>query len=231
MNLAKKIDDLVLSARTTNLQVFEDFKRLTLATADKDEIKHQYTPEEVAQGEKIKADSAALNLDVDRIYYEAQLLERISTFFIATPSNSGVEKTNKEAKEAWFDVYNDMAERLRGVQAAVHRIEERANLVVGIFSSFILPILFGATGAVAYVIRAISDQINTSTFSQNSPIRHLMRVALGTLSGVVVGLFVGLSAQLSLPPLALAFLAGYGVEAVFSTFDAMIDKFRQAKAG
>jgi hypothetical protein len=50
---------------------------------------------------------------------------------------------------------------------------------------------------------------------------------LGALMGVVIGLFNGLSAQISLPPLALAFLAGYGVEAVFSMFDGLVERFRQ----
>jgi len=54
-----------------------------------------------------------------------------------------------------------------------------------------------------------------------------MRVGLGALAGVVVGLFNGLSTQLSLPPLAIAFLAGYGVEALFSMFDGIVAKFRQ----
>lgn len=58
-----------------------------------------------------------------------------------------------------------------------------------------------------------------------------MRVALGILAGVIVGLFNGLSAQLSVPPLAVAFLAGYGVEAVFSMFDGIIANFRQARTG
>jgi hypothetical protein len=54
-----------------------------------------------------------------------------------------------------------------------------------------------------------------------------MRTMLGALMGMVVGLFSGLSSQLSLPPLALAFLAGYGVEAVFSMFDGLVERFRQ----
>jgi uncharacterized membrane protein len=107
--------------------------------------------------------------------------------------------------------------------------QERSDLLRGVIASFILPVLFGTMGAVAYVIRTISDQIRTTTFSSNSPIRHVMRVALGALAGLVIGLFTGLSAQLSLSPLALAFLAGYGVEAVFSTFDGIVAKFRDAK--
>jgi hypothetical protein len=103
----------------------------------------------------------------------------------------------------------------------------RANLFSAATLSFVLPILFGAIGAIAYVIRMISDQIRDTTFSSSSPVRHLMRMMLGALMGVVIGLFNGFSSQLSLPPLALAFLAGYSVEAVFSMFDGLIGRFRQ----
>jgi hypothetical protein len=207
--------------------VFEDFRRLASTTAPgKEGEKHEYTSEETALAERIKSDSTALNFEIDRILYASQILERISTFFLVRPSEP---KVKKETNDFWYDIFNNVEARLGEVQQVVLRIEERANLVVGIFTSFILPILFGAIGAVAYVIRTISDQIKTSTFSHSSPIRHLMRVALGALSGVVVGLFVGLSSQLSLPPLALSFLAEYGVEAVFSMFDGIIDRFRQAK--
>jgi hypothetical protein len=57
-----------------------------------------------------------------------------------------------------------------------------------------------------------------------------MRAALGGMAGLVVGLFGDLSTRFSLSPLAVAFLAGYGVEAVFSMFDTLIEKFKQTKA-
>jgi hypothetical protein len=129
----------------------------------------------------------------------------------------------------YFEAYQNATLRLGQARTISLAIEEKANLFVGILLSFILPILIGTIGAIAYVIRAISDQIKTSTFSTSSPIQHLMRVALGALSGLVVGLFNGLSSQISLPPLAIAFLAGYGVEAVFSMFDGLIRKFRDVK--
>jgi hypothetical protein len=44
--------------------------------------------------------------------------------------------------------------------------------------------------------------------------------------GSVVGLFADLSAKFSLPPLAIAFLAGYGVDSIFAAFDSLTDKFR-----
>lgn len=54
-----------------------------------------------------------------------------------------------------------------------------------------------------------------------------MRVMLGGLMGVVIGLFNELSSQVSLSPLAIAFLAGYGVEGFFSLFDDLIGRVRQ----
>src|SRR5260370_41369426 len=126
--------------------------------------------------------------------------------------------------------YSSSVEVFNKTKNETLNVEERMNLMNGILASFVLPVLFAAIGAVAFVIRAISEQIRDTTFSQTAPIRHLMRVALGILAGVVVGLFNGLSSQLSVSPLAVAFLAGYGVEAVFSMFDSIIANFRQARA-
>ena len=107
------------------------------------------------------------------------------------------------------------AEEVSRTQSTVVQVQEKANLVVGVLGAYVLPILFGAIGAVAYIIRTISEQIRASTFSSNSSTRHIMRTALGAMAGVVVGLFSDLSTKVSLLPLAVAFLAGYGVEAVF----------------
>jgi len=54
-----------------------------------------------------------------------------------------------------------------------------------------------------------------------------MRVASGVVVGAVIGLFNGLSSQLTPSPVALAFLAGYGVEAVFAMFDGLIARFKE----
>ena len=102
----------------------------------------------------------------------------------------------------------------------------KESISIGVISSSILPIILGLMGACAYVIRLISDQIKDTTFSTTSPIRHLVRVALGGLAGVVIG-FVGVANVGSLSPSALAFIAGYAVEPVFATFDSIAEKFRR----
>lgn len=101
-----------------------------------------------------------------------------------------------------------------------------AQISVGVITATVLPIVLGIMGACAYVVRLISDQIKDTTFSATSPIRHLVRVALGGLSGVVIG-FSGVVTDMGLSSSALAFIAGYAVEPVFSTIDSIAEKFRR----
>ncbi len=103
--------------------------------------------------------------------------------------------------------------------------EERASLNIKMLNSALV-LLLGLVGASAYVTRLISEQIKESTFSRTSPIRHLVRVALGGLAGAIVG-FGWISSGISASPLALAFIAGYAIEPVFATVDNIAEKFRQ----
>jgi hypothetical protein len=101
--------------------------------------------------------------------------------------------------------------------------QARAQIIAGVLNGFVLPVLFGWAGAVVFVVRAISEQIKTTTFTSVSPLRHRIRVSLGPLMGLIIGLFVSV---LQLPTgfslLALAFLAGYAVEALLSLLDRFI---------
>lgn len=90
----------------------------------------------------------------------------------------------------------------------------------------LVPMLLGAIGACTYVLRLMSQQIADTTFSTTSPIRHFVRVALGALAGVAIGLG-GFVTNSGLSAAALAFIAGYAVEPVFATLDAFAAKFRQ----
>ncbi len=106
------------------------------------------------------------------------------------------------------------------------KTEETGSLVTKVVSSTVLPLFLGIVGACAYITRLISEQIRDSTFSSTSPVRHLVRFALGALAGVVVGLgWIGSGGSTSLP--ALAFIAGYAVEPVFATVDGIAEKFRR----
>jgi hypothetical protein len=90
----------------------------------------------------------------------------------------------------------------------------------------LVPLLFGAIGACAYVLRLISDQIRETSFSATSPVRHSVRVLLGMLAGFAVGLG-GVATSAGLTAAALAFVSGYSIEPVFATMDGIAEKFRR----
>ena len=215
-NLSKKVDDLVTSHKSQYLRLVQEANKLE-------------AEEKSAAPEKLSQELAAAATSFRSLTYqisaETRLLERVLTLDLVTLSNS--KKAGSESAPAKPSDYVQAAtEEINRTQSTVVQLQEKANLLIGILGGYILPILFGSIGAVAYILRTISEQIRASTFSSSSPTRHIMRTALGAMAGVVVGLFSDLSTKLSLPPLAVAFLAGYGVEAVFSMFDGFIAKFK-----
>jgi hypothetical protein len=103
--------------------------------------------------------------------------------------------------------------------------QQRVFLFNGIYTALV-PMLLGAVGACTFVLRRISDQIRDTTFSTTSPVRHSVRVLIGALAGVAVGLG-GIVTNFGLSAAALAFVSGYAVEPVFATMDNIADKFRR----
>ncbi|TCV85122.1 hypothetical protein [Sulfurirhabdus autotrophica] len=106
-----------------------------------------------------------------------------------------------------------------------------------IMSLYILPILYGLIGASAYVLRTLSQQIKTRTFTRASKIRLQLRIVLGALAGFSIAWFVGGDDSVKiagntapLTPLALAFLAGYSIELLFSAMDTLVEAFTQGRA-
>ena len=101
-----------------------------------------------------------------------------------------------------------------------------ATLTLQTLSSYILPLLYGLLGACAHILRTLTKQIQRVTFSADSLVAFRLRWPLGMLAGISVGWFFGpetLPAGLSaLQPLALAFLAGYSVELLFTAMDKLV---------
>ncbi|MCK5016604.1 MAG: hypothetical protein KAS32_05960, partial [Candidatus Peribacteraceae bacterium] len=111
------------------------------------------------------------------------------------------------------------------------RIVKSARFVLNAIQTYLLPLLYGLLGAFAFVFRSLSDELKTSSFTEESVINYRLQIALGILSGLAIGWFfvrtgdeTGFSIR-SLSPLALAFLAGYSVELLFSIMDKLISAF------
>ena len=99
---------------------------------------------------------------------------------------------------------------------------------LAVFSQYVLPLLYGLLGSLAYILRTLSSEIQNVTFTRGSEIRYSLRWPLGMLGGVTVGLFfdpADLTGLAAITPLGLAFLAGYGVELLFAGLDRMVSAF------
>jgi hypothetical protein len=109
-------------------------------------------------------------------------------------------------------------------------LKERAQLIYGVISNYILPIFYAMLGAVAYGLRNLSDQVATRTVFASSLIRARVRFRLAILVGVVIGLFNDFTKGIALSPLAVAFLVGYAVEIFFSFLDAVVEASKRVKS-
>jgi hypothetical protein len=96
----------------------------------------------------------------------------------------------------------------------------RRNVEIGV--NWALPFLFGLLGTLIFLLRTIGDQRRRPMV----PTDVLVRTALGSLGGIVMGWFFtsssptlsGSLGTVSLP-LAIAFLTGYGIDLLFRVLD------------
>jgi len=169
----------------------------------------------------------SLQLSIDKVADErekniellALWLRPIDYLLLKKPADLSIfrqSKENKMNKKAVYDKINDLGVRV--TQSAQHPI-----LIIG---AYILPLFYGLLGAYAYVLRVLSEEIKNITYSQDSDIKYILRINLGALAGLGVGLLftpdAGHLIALNLPPLTLAFIAGYSIEFVFTTIDKFI---------
>jgi hypothetical protein len=149
-------------------------------------------------------------------------------------------------KDGWNEFNNTLQILHMKVESEQNKIEESlqsqvvegtliaSKSILGIISQYFLPFLYGWLGSLAYILRTLSREIQDVTFTRGSEIRYSLRWPLGMLAGVTVGLFFDpsyFSGFAVITPLGLAFLAGYGVELLFTGLDRMVSAFTGEGAG
>jgi hypothetical protein len=110
-----------------------------------------------------------------------------------------------------------------------------AGQVVDVIQKWVLPLLYGALGAMVFVVRTLSVQARDRLFRKEALVSLLLRVFLGMISGLAIGWFwnqnpagataAGALTATTLSPFALAFVAGYGVELFFALLDKIVSTF------
>lgn len=114
------------------------------------------------------------------------------------------------------------------LSANIEIIQQAQNYVL-VIGLYILPLFYGLLGALTFVLRDLSKQTTRMKYTKESNITHILRLILGTIAGLAVGVFWGDLKQQesfiiirSLGPLIVAYLSGLTVEYIFSAIEKWI---------
>jgi len=193
-------------------------------------------------GNETKTDKAPLTLDelvsktadLDANY---SILEKFNAwwplsklYFVRdkpAPAKAGEEKGTPPNPDAIFvpSTFQDRSASSRAV----------AGQVIDVIQKWVLPLLYGALGAMVFVVRTLSVQARDRLFRKEALVSLVLRVFLGMISGLAIGWFwnqspaggtaPGALTLTTLSPFALAFVAGYGVELFFALLDKIVSTF------
>jgi hypothetical protein len=115
-------------------------------------------------------------------------------------------------------------------------IEYILSPVLLVWGNYILPVIFGLLGTLVFVILDFYNKVRDNQLDPRDKWLSWVRLTLGIVTGSCIGLFysatapadVGpaqsVSAVLSLTTSGIAFLAGFGVEGVFSMLRALVGR-------
>jgi hypothetical protein len=105
-----------------------------------------------------------------------------------------------------------------------------------VWGNYILPVIFGLLGTLVFVILDFYRKVRDSRLDPRDIWLGWVRLALGLVTGSCIGLFSSatapldagpaqsVSAALSLSVSGIAFLAGFGVEGVFSMLQTLVSR-------
>jgi len=132
---------------------------------------------------------------------------------------------------------------LRGEQSDVEFVIAPALLVWG---NYILPVIYGFLGAAIFVILNFFGKIRDGRLDPRDKFLGWIRLVLGLVTGAAIGLFfsaytpppptaagtsTSLIGSLALSASAVAFLAGFGVEGVFSMLESLVGRVFASERG
>jgi hypothetical protein len=115
------------------------------------------------------------------------------------------------------------------------RPEATVASVLSLFSTYVLPAMFGLIGTLAAIMRSIQTKVRDSLLGPREFPLTALGLVIGPVAGLAVGLFftpteattagaTGLAGSVSLSASGLGFLAGYGADAFFKFVDALLTR-------
>lgn len=103
-----------------------------------------------------------------------------------------------------------------------------AQMVHKRLDTILLPMLLGLLGSYSFVLRSISQDIRRNAFEEYSVLHPVVRLALGAVAGVAAAWLLKpeqIGLLNNVPAWVLAFVAGYGIELVFTFLDRLVGSF------
>ncbi len=112
-------------------------------------------------------------------------------------------------------------------------LDHKMASFLALFSSYVLPMMFGLLGTLASTVRVIQAKVRDYVLAPHDLPLTLLGLLLGPLAGFTIGLFFdpsdttptstsGLTGGVILTPSGLGFLAGYGADSFFKMLDALL---------
>lgn len=130
-----------------------------------------------------------------------------------------------------WNTFNPLSRIFRVDVPAPRRVSvelQATQFALLILQSYLLPLLYGWLGACVYILRTVGADIAGLSYAQYRHALYRMREALGALAGFALAWLTGPKTEgafASLPPLALAFVAGYSVDMLFTFLDRIVAAF------
>jgi hypothetical protein len=109
-----------------------------------------------------------------------------------------------------------------------NRTEMRTSAAISKLTGFVLPLLMGCIGGCAYVLRRLDQKLSDNALEVRDGWQAALRVLLATMLGGLLGAVWSGDQQLELGGYTLslaaaAFFVGFGLEAVFTVIEAMME--------
>jgi hypothetical protein len=133
--------------------------------------------------------------------------------------------TSIEMKERMLTLKLDYAAMKARNKLLVTQIS--AKFVLISLQTYFLPLLYGLMGAIMYALRMLANEIKNLTYDTDSQIRYRLRIFIGAIAGLMIGLFINpeeIEVFNLIAPMAISFIAGYNVELLFSFMDRIIQE-------
>jgi hypothetical protein len=113
---------------------------------------------------------------------------------------------------------------------SLYRVWRWAENTKSILGGSILPLLYGVLGSAVYLLRTRFSSEHAKTIQLSQSGGAFLRLGLGGISGLAIGWFwiptgadgFGKITSLTPTPFAIAFLAGYSIDLLFSILDRLI---------